>query len=233
MKAIEYGKVEEAYERRRARQKAIQVGINDEKAREIGKYIKGLGIKGVQHQVQGDQLRVNGKKRDDLQATIQKLREHDFGVRSTSRTSATDRGVFPGQTLVSWSGRAGGAGTRRALRRRVRTEEVGEVRLLPRERVDDVRRAWAGSMFIGICFAYASIFSSGAGERFARTEELRTAAVRFELAGARERHLQQRGRVSGEDHHRDRAEDVAVAITTTATHAAEDRAPHQHAARGR
>ena len=34
----------------------------------------------MQHQVQGDQLRVTGKKRDDLQAAIQPLREHDFGV---------------------------------------------------------------------------------------------------------------------------------------------------------
>jgi uncharacterized protein YajQ (UPF0234 family) len=80
LKAIDYGKVEEAT-KGRARQKAtLQVGINADKAREIGKFIKGLGLKGVQHQVQGEQLRVTGKKRDDLQAAIQKLREHDFGV---------------------------------------------------------------------------------------------------------------------------------------------------------
>ena len=77
---LDYGKIEEA-SRGRARQKAkLQMGINDEKAREIGKYLKGLGIKGVQHQVQGTQLRVTGKKRDDLQSAIQSLREHDFGV---------------------------------------------------------------------------------------------------------------------------------------------------------
>jgi len=58
----------------------LHVGINDEKAREIGKFIKALGLKGVQHQVQGDQLRVTGKKRDDLQTAIQKMREKDFGV---------------------------------------------------------------------------------------------------------------------------------------------------------
>ena len=80
LKALEYGKIEEA-SRGRARQKAtLHVGINDEKAKEIGKYIKGLGLKGVQHQVQGTQLRVTGKKRDDLQSAIQSLREHDFGV---------------------------------------------------------------------------------------------------------------------------------------------------------
>jgi cyclic-di-GMP-binding protein len=56
------------------------VGINADKAREIGKFLKGLGLKGVSHQVQGDQLRVSGKKRDDLQAAIQALREQDFGI---------------------------------------------------------------------------------------------------------------------------------------------------------
>ena len=80
LKAIDYGKVEEAAKGRARQKVALQVGINDEKAREIGKYIKGLGLKGVQHQVQGDQLRVTGKKRDDLQTAIAKLREHDFGV---------------------------------------------------------------------------------------------------------------------------------------------------------
>ncbi len=80
LKAFEYGKVEEATKGRARQKVAIQVGINADKAREIGKYIKGLGLKGVQHQVQGDQLRVTGKKRDDLQAAIQAMREHDFGI---------------------------------------------------------------------------------------------------------------------------------------------------------
>jgi uncharacterized protein YajQ (UPF0234 family) len=80
LKALDYGKVEEA-SRGRARQTAsLHVGINDEKAREIGKFIKGLGLKGVQHQVQGTQLRVTGKKRDDLQSAIQSMKAHDFGV---------------------------------------------------------------------------------------------------------------------------------------------------------
>jgi hypothetical protein len=34
----------------------------------------------VQSQVQGDQLRISGKKRDDLQAAIQAMREEDFGI---------------------------------------------------------------------------------------------------------------------------------------------------------
>ena len=39
-----------------------------------------MGLKGVQSQTQGEQLRVTGKKRDDLQAVIAGLKEQDFGV---------------------------------------------------------------------------------------------------------------------------------------------------------
>jgi uncharacterized protein YajQ (UPF0234 family) len=80
LKALDYGKVEEATKGRARQTVSIQVGISSDKAREIGKYIKALGLKGVQHQVQADQLRVTGKKRDDLQKAIASLKEHDFGV---------------------------------------------------------------------------------------------------------------------------------------------------------
>ena len=80
LKALDYGKVEEATHGRARQNVTLAVGINDEKAREIGKFIKGLGLKGVQHQVQGDQLRVTGKKRDDLQKAIQSMKDKDFGV---------------------------------------------------------------------------------------------------------------------------------------------------------
>jgi uncharacterized protein YajQ (UPF0234 family) len=80
LKALSYGKVEEAAKGTVRQRVTLNVGINDEKAREIGKFVKGLSLKGVQHQVQGDHLRVSGKKRDDLQAAIQAMREHDFGI---------------------------------------------------------------------------------------------------------------------------------------------------------
>ena len=80
LKALAYGTVEEAAKGRVRQTATLNVGISDEKAREIGKFLKGLGLKGVQHQVQGDQLRVTGKKRDDLQRAIAELRDHDFGV---------------------------------------------------------------------------------------------------------------------------------------------------------
>ena len=80
LKALEYGKIEEASKGAVRQTVALNVGISSDKAREIGKFVKELGLKGVQHQVQGDQLRVTGKKRDDLQAAIAAMREHDFGV---------------------------------------------------------------------------------------------------------------------------------------------------------
>lgn len=80
LKALEYGKVEEATKGRARQQVTLQAGINADKAKAIGKFLKDLGLKGVQHQVQGDQLRVTGKKKDDLQKAIQALREHDFGI---------------------------------------------------------------------------------------------------------------------------------------------------------
>jgi len=80
LKALSYGKVEEAAKGTVRQSVALQMGISADKAREIGKFLKGLNLKGVQHQVQGDQLRVSGKKRDDLQSAIQAMRDHDFGI---------------------------------------------------------------------------------------------------------------------------------------------------------
>ena len=59
--------------------KIIQ-GIESDKAKAISKKIRDEGPKGVQAQIQGDQLRVTGKKRDDLQAVIAMLKQADFGV---------------------------------------------------------------------------------------------------------------------------------------------------------
>ena len=59
--------------------KVIQ-GIDSDKAKAIGKKIRDEGPKGVQAQIQGDQLRVTAKKKDDLQAVIALLKTEDFGV---------------------------------------------------------------------------------------------------------------------------------------------------------
>ncbi|HYH51452.1 MAG TPA: YajQ family cyclic di-GMP-binding protein [Acidimicrobiia bacterium] len=80
LKALAYGKVQEASKGAARQVATLNVGISDDKAREINKFIKAEGPKGVSSQVQGDQLRVTAKKRDDLQATIAALKGHDFDV---------------------------------------------------------------------------------------------------------------------------------------------------------
>jgi uncharacterized protein YajQ (UPF0234 family) len=55
-------------------------GIAAEKAKQITKAIRDEAPRGVQAQIQGDQLRVSGKKKDDLQAVIQLLKNKDFGI---------------------------------------------------------------------------------------------------------------------------------------------------------
>jgi len=58
----------------------LQQGIPTETSREIVKFLKGLKLKKVQSEIQGDQLRISSPSRDDLQGVIQTLREKDFGV---------------------------------------------------------------------------------------------------------------------------------------------------------
>jgi cyclic-di-GMP-binding protein len=58
----------------------IVQGIETDKARTIAKRIRDEGPKGVQAQIQGDQLRVSAKKKDDLQAVIKLLKDADFDL---------------------------------------------------------------------------------------------------------------------------------------------------------
>jgi hypothetical protein len=57
----------------------IQQGLEGDKAKEIILAIKGAGFK-VQSQLQDRQIRITGKKRDELQSVIQFVRGRDFGV---------------------------------------------------------------------------------------------------------------------------------------------------------
>ena len=65
---------------------ALKEGITTEDAKKIGKLIRDEGPKGVKAQVQGDELRVSSKKRDDLQAVQQLVKEqdYDFAVQFTN-----------------------------------------------------------------------------------------------------------------------------------------------------
>ena len=80
LKTLDYGPVEDAAGATARQTAQLQAGISAEKARALNKFIKGLGVKGVQSSTQGDQLRVQSKKRNDLQAVIAALKETDFGI---------------------------------------------------------------------------------------------------------------------------------------------------------
>lgn len=55
----------------------IKQGIEGSVAKEISQFIRGTGLK-VTAAIQGDELRVTGKSRDDLQAVIAAVRSHEF-----------------------------------------------------------------------------------------------------------------------------------------------------------
>ena len=80
LKGIDWGKVEAASGESVRQVVTVKVGINSDKAREINKLIKEKGPKGVSSQTQGEQIRVTGKKRDDLQATMALLKGSDLEV---------------------------------------------------------------------------------------------------------------------------------------------------------
>jgi len=65
---------------------ALKEGISSENAKKISKLIRDEGPKGVKTQIQGDELRVSAKKRDDLQAVIAlvKAQDYDFAVQFTN-----------------------------------------------------------------------------------------------------------------------------------------------------
>ncbi len=80
LRALDFGKVEEAARSTVRQLVTIKAGINSDQARAINKFIKDKAPKGVSSSTQGDQVRVSSKKRDELQATISALKEQDFGV---------------------------------------------------------------------------------------------------------------------------------------------------------
>ncbi len=80
LKSLGYDEVEPAAGGTVRQVAKLNAGISSDKAREVNKLIKGLGLKGIQSQTQGEQVRVTGKKRDDLQAVIAALKEADLEI---------------------------------------------------------------------------------------------------------------------------------------------------------
>jgi uncharacterized protein YajQ (UPF0234 family) len=80
LKALDRGQVEEAAKGTVRQTIKLKAGIDSDEAKKLNVFIKNLGLKGVSSQTQGDQLRVSGKKKDDLQAAIAALKAEDFGL---------------------------------------------------------------------------------------------------------------------------------------------------------
>ncbi|MGH9150282.1 MAG: YajQ family cyclic di-GMP-binding protein [Acidimicrobiales bacterium] len=78
LKALEFAKVEEAAKGTVRQAVTIRAGISGEHAKSLTKLVRDLRLKNVTAQIQGEQVRVTGKKKDDLQAVIAALRAADF-----------------------------------------------------------------------------------------------------------------------------------------------------------
>jgi uncharacterized protein YajQ (UPF0234 family) len=79
LRALTYGKMEEALGGTVRQVITIQSGLADDKARAISKEIRDGKFK-VQAQIQSDQIRVQSKSKDELQAVIAFLKQKDFGI---------------------------------------------------------------------------------------------------------------------------------------------------------
>ena len=79
VKNLTFGKMEPVFEGTIRQKITLQQGIPSEKAKEINKLIKDRKLK-VQSQIQDEQVRVTGKKRDDLQEAIGAVRQADLGL---------------------------------------------------------------------------------------------------------------------------------------------------------
>lgn len=79
LKALDYGKITSAAGDTVRQEVKLVQGISQENAKQINKLIKESKIK-VSSSIQGDQVRVTGKDKDDLQAVIVFLRKQDLGI---------------------------------------------------------------------------------------------------------------------------------------------------------
>ncbi len=79
LKALQPGEIQPAAKGSVRQTISLVTGISDEKAKEISKHVR-QAVPKIQTQIQGSQVRVMSKSRDDLQAAIRAVKEHDFGI---------------------------------------------------------------------------------------------------------------------------------------------------------
>ena len=80
LKSLDPGKIEEASQGAARQKVALKAGISQDVGKQINKLIKEMGLKNLSSSIQGDQVRVTGKQRDDLQQAIAKFKEADVSV---------------------------------------------------------------------------------------------------------------------------------------------------------
>jgi uncharacterized protein YajQ (UPF0234 family) len=79
LKALRYGKIEPAAKDTVRQKVSLVQGLDKDRAKVITKLVKDSKLK-VQVAIQGDQVRISGKNRDDLQAIMQIIKDHDFDI---------------------------------------------------------------------------------------------------------------------------------------------------------
>ncbi|MGA7833931.1 MAG: YajQ family cyclic di-GMP-binding protein [Acidimicrobiales bacterium] len=80
LKTLDAGKIEEASHNSARQKVTLKAGITQEVGKKINKLVKDMGLKSLSSSIQGDQVRVTGKQRDDLQRAISMLKESDLDV---------------------------------------------------------------------------------------------------------------------------------------------------------
>ena len=80
LKSLDPGKIEEASHGAARQKVALKAGISQEIGKQINKMVKEMGVKNLSSSIQGDQVRVTGKQRDDLQQAIAFFKKADMSV---------------------------------------------------------------------------------------------------------------------------------------------------------
>lgn len=80
LKTLDPGKIDEASQGAARQKVALKAGISQEVGKQINKMVKEMGVKNLNSSIQGDQVRVTGKQRDDLQQAIAFFKEADMSV---------------------------------------------------------------------------------------------------------------------------------------------------------
>jgi hypothetical protein len=80
LKSLDPGKIEEASQGAARQKVSLKAGISQDVGKQINKMVKEMGVKNLSSSIQGDQVRVTGKQRDDLQQAIAFFKEADLSV---------------------------------------------------------------------------------------------------------------------------------------------------------